>query len=268
MFKRICHRLLFAACAALLAAPALAQDKGLVLYGAGSLREVMTDIASAFTREQGIAVRTEFGASGRMRERIEAGEPVDVFTSADIGHAAKLVVDGRASVMAMFARNDLCLLGPASGGGLEALLKGDGKIAVSPAKADPLGDYTVELFKLADRLKPGSGQALQGRAVVIDYPPGSPPPQSGDHTLDALRAGRVGLAIVYCSAKARFAALDSSLAMTAFPPELTVGPEYGLAVIKSARPEAMLLALSILSPNGQKMLAARGFRPVASPGGR
>jgi ABC-type molybdate transport system substrate-binding protein len=31
-----------------------------------------------------------------MRERIEAGDNVDVFTSADIGHAAKLVADGRA----------------------------------------------------------------------------------------------------------------------------------------------------------------------------
>jgi molybdate transport system substrate-binding protein len=44
-----------------------------------------------------------------MRERIEAGDKVDIFTSADIGHAAKLVADGKASVMAMFARNDLCL---------------------------------------------------------------------------------------------------------------------------------------------------------------
>jgi molybdate transport system substrate-binding protein len=91
-------------------AAASAQDNGLVLYGAGSLREAMTDMAALFARDHGIAVRTEFGASGRMRERIEAGDKVDVFTSADIGHAAKLVADGKASVMAMFARNDLCLL--------------------------------------------------------------------------------------------------------------------------------------------------------------
>src|SRR5215813_8263609 len=95
------------------AVPALAQDNGLVLYGAGSLREAMTEMATAFTRERGVPVRTEFGASGRMRERIEAGDKVDVFTSADIGHAARLVADGRASVMAMFARNALCLLAPA-----------------------------------------------------------------------------------------------------------------------------------------------------------
>src|SRR5260221_7252389 len=119
-----------------------AQDNTLVLYGAGSLREAMTEMGTAFTREHGIAVRTQFAASGRMRERIEAGEKVDVFTSADIGHAAKLVADGRASLMAMFARNALCLLSPSSrapagpGGVLDALLADDTKIGVSPAKID------------------------------------------------------------------------------------------------------------------------------------
>ncbi|MBV9833363.1 MAG: substrate-binding domain-containing protein, partial [Alphaproteobacteria bacterium] len=84
--------------------PAAAQDNGLVLYGAGSLREAMSEMAMVFTRERGVPVQAQFGASGRMRERIEAGERVDVFTSADTGHATKLVTDGRASVMALFAR--------------------------------------------------------------------------------------------------------------------------------------------------------------------
>jgi molybdate transport system substrate-binding protein len=84
-----------------------AQDNGLVLYGAGSLREAMTDMATLFSRKHRIAVHTEFGASGRMRERIEAGDKVDVFTSADIGHAAKLVAEAKASVMAMFAQRSL-----------------------------------------------------------------------------------------------------------------------------------------------------------------
>jgi len=250
---------------------ASAQDNGLVLYGAGSLREAMTDVAALFGREHGIAVRTEFGASGRMRERIEAGDKVDVFTSADIGHAAKLVADGKASVMAMFARNDLCLLAPAnlvstgSAAALDALLKDGVRIGVSPAKIDPLGDYTVQLFDVADKVKPGSGSTLRSRAIVIDNPPGTPPPQSGDYYIDALRAGRIDLAIVYCSAKARFTKLDPALVMVAFPPDLTVGPQYGLAVMKAAKPEAMLLALTILSPPGQKILSASGFRPVASP---
>lgn len=251
-----------------------AQDNNLVLYGAGSLREAMTEVAAAFTRERGVAVRTQFGASGRMRERIEAGDKVDVFTSADIGHAARLVADGRASVMAMFARNELCLLSPAAqapagpAGVLDALLANGVKIGVSPARVDPLGDYTVQFFDIADRLKPGSGQALRSRAVVLDNPPGAPPSASGDYYLDALRDGRIGLAIVYCSGKGRYARLDPGLAMTPFPPELATGPQYGLAVMKDARPEGLLLALTILSPPGQKILAANGFKPVTEPDSR
>jgi molybdate transport system substrate-binding protein len=63
----------------------------------------------------------------------------------------------------------------------------------------------------------------------------------------------------------RFAKLDPTLSMVAFPPDLTVGPQYGLAVMKAVKPQALLLALTILSPEGQKILAASGFRPVTSP---
>ena len=52
-----------------------------------------------------------------MRERIERW---GLFTSADAGHARKLVEDGRASVMAVFARNTVCLLPPARNMGLRS----------------------------------------------------------------------------------------------------------------------------------------------------
>ena len=71
----------------------------LVVYGAGSLREAIGQIAAEFGQAHGIAVKAQFGPSGRMRQRIEAGEHVDLFASADVGHARKLVDDGRASVM-------------------------------------------------------------------------------------------------------------------------------------------------------------------------
>ncbi|WP_218511443.1 extracellular solute-binding protein [Variovorax sp. dw_308] len=255
------------------ASPAWAQD-GLVLYGAGSLREAMTEVAAAFTASEKIPVTTQFGASGRMRERIEAGEKVDVFTSADLGHARKLVQDGRASVMALFAQNTLCLLAPAragridSAGALDALLKAGVKVGVSPPKVDPLGDYTVELFTAAGRLKPGAEAALQGRAVVLDNPPGAPPSPSGDYYLDALNDGRVDLAVVYCSGRERYAKLSKEVAMVPFAPELQVGPQYGLAVVKGAKPEAMLLALRILSPEGQAILARNGYKAIGLPQGR
>jgi len=249
---------------------ASAQADELVVYGAGSLREAIGQIAKEFGQAHGLAVATQFGPSGRMRERIEHGERVDLFASADVGHARKLVQDGRASVMAVFARNTVCLLSPASfgatsGTALDKLLASGVRIGVSPPKIDPLGDYTVRLFEVAERLRPGSGAALQARSVVIDTPPGSAPPKSGDADVDAIQDGRVETAIVYCSGRDRYAKLLPDAAIMQFPPELQVGPEYGLAVLKDAQPAALLLALTILSPDGQRTMAQYGFKPVTLP---
>jgi molybdate transport system substrate-binding protein len=80
-----------------------ARPDDLVVYGAGSLREAITQIAVEFGLAHGLTVVTQFGPSGRMRERIEKGERVDLFTSADVGHARRLVDEGRASVMAVLS---------------------------------------------------------------------------------------------------------------------------------------------------------------------
>src|SRR5262245_16935812 len=55
-----------------------AAGEELVVYGAGSLREVITQIAADYQATRGMPVRTDFGPSGLMRERIERGEKVDV----------------------------------------------------------------------------------------------------------------------------------------------------------------------------------------------
>lgn len=246
-------------------------DESLVLYGGGSLREAMSDVALLFNRQHGVPVRTEFGASGRMRERIEAGDTVDVITSADICHAKKLVQDGRASVLAMFAQNALCLLAPsrlgsvAPGTIVNTLIRPDLRIGVSPAKIDPLGDYTFQLFDMVEAARSGSRATLAERSVVLDNPPGSPPAKSGDYVLDVIDERRGDMAIVYCSGRGRYERLSTDLAMVAPPDELQVGPQYGLAVMRHAKPAAAWLALTILSPEGQAVLAKHGFRPVGLP---
>ena len=253
---------------ALMSSAARADD--LVVYAAGSLREAIGQIAFEFSQASGITVKTEFGPSGRMRERIEKGERVDLFTSADLGHARKLVDDGRASLMAVFVRNALCVLSPAKFGAttetlIDKMLAPGIRISVSTPKVDPLGDYTLKLFEQMETIRPGSQAAMQARAVVLDTPPGAPPPKSGDTNTDAILDGRVDASIVYCSGRARYTQLLPSATVADFPPELNVGPEYGLALLKNANPAAAMLALTILSPAGQKILADHGFRPVTLP---
>jgi molybdate transport system substrate-binding protein len=244
-----------------------ARADDLVVYGAGSLREAIGQIAEGFGKVHGITVTTQFGPSGRMRERIEKGERVDLFTSADVGHARKLMDDGRAIVMAVFARNTICLLSPAkfaatSETAVTRLLAPGVHIGISPPKVDPLGDYTMRLFDAIDRTHPGAAASLQSRAIVLDTLPGAAPPKSGDTTTDAILDGRVDASIVYCSGRDRYARLLPGATLVLFPPDLQVGPEYGLAVL---RPEALLLALTILSPEGQKIMTGHGFQPVTLP---
>src|SRR4029453_5010030 len=119
---------LAAATLTLVPPPPLAADPcDLGLFGAGSLREAMTQIARDFQQRGGAPLRLEFGPSGMMRERIEAREKVALFASADMGHPLRLEKQGQAIAVAMFARNTLCAfsttrVGLTSGGLLDTLL--------------------------------------------------------------------------------------------------------------------------------------------------
>jgi molybdate transport system substrate-binding protein len=247
-----------------------AEDRKLTAFAAGSLREALGAIAEDFSGAHKIQIRTEFGPSGRMRERIERGEQADLFASADIGHARKLVEQGRAIVMAMFARNSICALAPEELGLAEAtivdkLLDMATRIGISTPQVDPLGDYTVEVYRRISQEHAGAADDLMARSTVIEVPPGGPRPGAGDAFADALQEKRVDLEILYCSGRDRFAKLLPTAAMIPFPPPLQVGPEYALSLLKGADPLAAEFALYMLSPEGQAVFDRFGFVPVALP---
>jgi molybdate transport system substrate-binding protein len=248
-----------------------ASGEELVLYGAGSLREVMTQITADYQATRGLQVRADFGPSGLMRERIERGEPVDVFASADLGHPLTLQREGRATVVAMFTRNTLCAValphvGLTPTNLLDRLLDPGVKLGTSTPKADPAGDYTWAMFRLADRVKPGSFAILDQKARQIVG--GTLPSATGgdaDPAIAALREGVVDVVLGYCtSARLRMSQLPE-LQVGDIPEALRVGPEYGLALVKGARAGAADLMLYILSLNRQATLKRFGFNPVGLP---
>jgi ABC-type molybdate transport system substrate-binding protein len=262
--------LICASFAILIAHDIHAEDRVLTVFAAGSLREAFSAIAKDFGAAHKIQIRTEFGPSGRMRERIEHGERPDLLASADIGHARTLVEGGRAVLMAMFARNSICVLAPEQLGLTDAtvvpkLLDRSTRIGISTPKIDPLGDYTVELYNRIARSHAGEAQNLMERSSVIETPPGRSPPPPRDAFADALQEGRVDLAILYCSGRDRYTRLLPKAAMVSLPPEFQVGPEYALALLKDGDPLAAELALFVLSPEGQATLARSGFVPIGLP---
>src|ERR1700761_2826282 len=54
------------------------------VYGAGSLTAAFTDMVKAFPAAEGDVGKPVFGPSGVLRERVERGDHVDVFASADM----------------------------------------------------------------------------------------------------------------------------------------------------------------------------------------
>ena len=56
----------------------------LMVYAAGSLRAALTALARALEGQAPVEVKLTFGPSGILKERIEGGEPAQVFASANI----------------------------------------------------------------------------------------------------------------------------------------------------------------------------------------
>lgn len=242
------------------------------LLGAGSLREAMTEIATTFGKAAGVSVNLTFGHSGLMREKIEAGAPADLFTSADMGHPLKLQADGRAALVAEFTRNTLCVAGHERTGltaanVLESLLDPRLVVGIFPPKQDPAGDYAWQMFGRAETVRPGAQRQLEAKAKIVSptLAP-NPPPAGQDYTVALLRDGVIDLLVGYCSgAHGRLRAALPGLVVADLPPELSVGAHYGLAVMKDAKPEALRLALTILSLDGQRILKKHGFAPIGLP---
>ena len=131
---------------------AAAQAEPLRVLGAGSLREVIGEVGVRYRTATGIEVSADFGPSGLVCERIENGEKADLFASADMGHALKLLAEGGATRVAMFTRNALCgfalpKIGLNEANFLDRLLDPAVKLGTSTPKADPSGDYTWVMFR-------------------------------------------------------------------------------------------------------------------------
>ncbi len=252
-------------------APALAQDAPapLRVYAAGSLTRAFNALLDAFGAPPGVAAQPTYGPSGLLRERLERGEPADVFASADMGQPRRLADAGRGTPVVMFARNRLCALGRGALGLTQAnlldrLLDPAVKLATSTPGADPGGDYAWAAFARADAVRPGAKAVLEGKAQQLVGGPGMAPLVPGQGPSEGVfLSGRADVMLGYCSGVDTVRAAVPDIVGVPLPPELEVGPAYGLTVL-SANPAGARFALFVLSEPGQAILARHGLVPVAS----
>lgn len=238
------------------------------LYAAGSLRAALTEVATAFRTETGLSVTGTYGASGLLRERIEKGEPAEVFASANMEHPQMLARSGRLGSVVLFTRNEMCaLINPTIDVTpdtlLARMLDASVRLGTSTPKADPSGDYAWEVFRRADAVRAGSFATLEAKAMQLTGGPQSPPPPAGRNVYGMLvDQGQADIFLTYCTNAVLARKETPALRQLALPENLRVGADYGLGVATTARAEAKRFADFVLSPKGQAILTAQGFSPI------
>ncbi len=249
-----------------------AQEGTVRLHAAGSLRPALTELGQAFTAAQGIKVQAQFGASGLLRQRLDGGEPGDIYASADMGNPQALARAGKTWPVVVFARNRLCaLVRP----GLQVtpdtvlatMLAPGTKLGTSTPGNDPAGDYAWQVFGRADQVQPGARAILEAKALKLTGAADAPTPPPGRSVYAwHLLEGRADLFLAYCTAGREAAAEAPGIGVVELPPALAVGAEYGLTTLRTAdAPVALPFVLYVLSAEGQAILARYGFDAPLMP---
>jgi molybdate transport system substrate-binding protein len=252
------------------AAASAAQPEPVQIFAAGSLRGVVTELAAEAGPALGVEVQPSFGGSGAMRERIEKGESADLLMSADLGSPRKLESQGRTTVPVIaFARNRMCIVSRRSAGVtaanlIDRMLADGVRLKTSTPIADPSGDYAWSIFRKIEAVRPGSQAILEHKAQssMSLVPKPATPTQSAAAALFAANA--IDMSITYCSGAATLEKELPDLTSLLVPPELDPHPIYGVAVL-SAKPQALRLALFLLSEKGQAIIAKEGLVPLTDP---
>lgn len=242
------------------------------VHAAGSLRGVLTDLARAYELgHPGERVQLTFGASGLLKERLAAGEPSQVFASANMEHPEALLGSGHADSVQAFATNALCGLATPgfrlNGRPLATrLLDADVRVATSTPKADPAGDYAFRMFERIEASgagPAGSAQALKTKALQLTggpAAPGAPAPPADRSLYGQLMAdGRADVFITYCTNAAQARREVPGLQLLDIPPALNVAARYGVALMRPVTPSARRFIDGMLSTEGRALLAGHGF---------
>jgi molybdate transport system substrate-binding protein len=125
----------------------------ITVYAAASLTDALSEVAKAFERERGVAVRLSFAASSALAKQIEQGAPADIYAAADtkwmdyLDGKGKIDHDSRKNLLG----NELVLIAPAGTGFPVTMAKEfdfagafAGKLCTGVPEAVPVGIYAKE----------------------------------------------------------------------------------------------------------------------------
>jgi molybdate transport system substrate-binding protein len=248
-----------------------ARAQSVTLVAAGSLNSALSEVAQTFTATTGITVTQTYLPSGTLRQEIEAGLRPDVFASADTANPQALEQEGLAGPVQTFVSNQIVAVFRSGFGQnvspanlISVLLSpSTTRIGTSTPVADPLGDYTQQIFEKADAIVPGAAATLEAKRDELVANPSAPAVPTGANAtvyfLDTTQT--VDVFITYVTAAVEARAIDPTLQIVYLPQELSAPAPYGVTVLNGSSSNGQQFAQYILSPQGQQILASYGFIP-------
>jgi molybdate transport system substrate-binding protein len=234
---------------------AVQADKGITVFAAASLTNVLQDLGDSFTKNSNIPVRFSFAASSALARQIENGSRADLFFSADLQwmdylQARNLIQPGtRQDVLG----NQLVLIGPVDSkinlkiGPKFALAAavGTGRLATGDPDSAPVGRYAHEA--LANL---GVWDDVAARLVRAD---------SVRSALAFVDRGEAVLGIVY----ATDALVDKKVrVIDVFPANSHAPIIYPAALTTGAKADTAKFLAYLRGPAGKAAFEHSGFTPL------
>lgn len=235
----------------------------LTVLAAASLQEAFTALGDMLEQQRpGLKVAFNFAGSQTLALQIQQGAPADVFASADEYWMTVVKDSGHlAGAPRVFAHNQLVVIVPASNPGhIERLsdLGRPGLKLVFAADPVPAGQYARTMLGNLARL-PGFGADFAARvnANVVSNE------EDVKAVVTKVRLKEADGGVVYGTDVTPDVADD--VRTLGIPPGANVIADYPIAVLAHAPDpdDARAFVDLVLSPTGQRALAARGFTPVS-----
>ena len=239
--------------------PALAQDTGLTVFAAASMKNALDDVDAAYTAKTGVKVAASYAASSTLAKQIEQGSPADVFVSADTDWMDYVTArkDINAPSRVDLLGNSIVLIAPkdskidhvAIGPGFDlARLAGDGKIATGDVKAVPVGKYAQAALE-----KLGAWQAAAPKFAMAE---------SVRAALALVARGEAVLGIVYSTD----AKVEPGVKIVGtFPADSHPPIIYPVAATATAKPQAGSYLAFLRTAAAKAIFEKYGFRFLVSP---
>jgi len=236
------------------------------IFAAGSLRGALARMVETLFRRLETDISLELGPSGVLRQRIEKGEHADLFISADLTHPRALLRRGLTERIIALAHNEVCLFGyftPVSS--LEeiihTLLDPGLRLGTSTPKDDPGGDYAFAVFRLVDRLRPGSYAILASKALQLVGGKNSPSQPGRQHPVLALFTDeKIDAFLGYYTSALAIKAELPTLHIARLPEKLCQKTDYAMVKTVAAHRLTDQIIQLILGDEGRSILKEYGFQ--------